>query len=42
LPEKKSAQQEAFERDAREKLDNADMEKFDQAMKKILQRKKSS
>jgi hypothetical protein len=35
---KKSAKQEAFEREAREKLENADMGKFDQLMKKIIGR----
>jgi hypothetical protein len=38
LPEKKSAQQEIFERDAREKLENADMEAFDRMMKDLLRR----
>ncbi|MGD0288482.1 MAG: hypothetical protein ABSC63_02345 [Candidatus Binataceae bacterium] len=33
---KKSPKQEAFERDASEKLENADMGKFDQMMKKLI------
>jgi len=38
---KKSPKQEAFERDAREKLENADMAAFDRMMKKILRSKTS-
>jgi hypothetical protein len=34
---KKSPKQEAFERDAREKLENADMGAFDRMMKGIIQ-----
>jgi hypothetical protein len=33
---KKSAKQEAFERDAREKLENADMGAFDKMMKNLV------
>jgi len=33
---KKSAKQEAFEREAREKLDNADMGAFDRMMKRLI------
>jgi hypothetical protein len=34
---KKSPKQEAFERDAREKLENADMGAFDRMMEEIIQ-----
>jgi hypothetical protein len=33
----KSAKQEEFEREARETLENADMGKFDQMMKRLVQ-----
>jgi hypothetical protein len=32
----KSPKQEAFERDAREKLENADMDAFDRMMKRLI------
>jgi hypothetical protein len=35
-PTKKSAKQKAFEREAREKLENADMGKFDEMIRRIL------
>jgi hypothetical protein len=40
--EKKSPRQEAFEREAREKLDNVDMVTFDEFMKKILEPSKKN
>jgi hypothetical protein len=36
----KSAKQEAFERDAREKLENADMDVFDNFMKRLVDKPK--
>ncbi len=39
MPKKKSLRQEAFERDAREKLENADMPKFDEMMRRIVKPK---
>jgi len=33
----KSPKQEAFEREAREKLENADMDAFDRMMKRVIQ-----
>jgi hypothetical protein len=37
-PKKKSPNQEAFEREAREKLENADMGEFDQMIKRLVSR----
>jgi hypothetical protein len=39
--EKKSPRQEAFEREAREKLEHADMDMFDKMMKRVIQSKKT-
>jgi len=39
---KKSPKQEAFEREAREKLEHADMQLFDRTMKRILSPKKKT
>jgi hypothetical protein len=36
LPKKKSAKQEAFEREARETLEHPDMNEFDKIMRKLL------
>jgi hypothetical protein len=39
-PKKKSAKQEAFEKEAREKLENADMGAFDRMMKRLVSKPK--
>jgi hypothetical protein len=42
FPKKKSAKQEAFEKEARESLENADMNTFDQMMRKLIRSDKKS